>query len=124
MDIEYDFIQTINSTQLIDEINISGLPTPDYITTTGTCVQVFYANSLTNDQQTTLSTVVTNHIANPNYMTLVQQIQVNTLIAYLNNTNTTISNTARSVIIKNLAVNIPLATLTVINSQIYAIVGQ
>lgn len=124
MDTEYDFTQTINPPQLLDEINTAGLPAPDYITTSGTCVQIFYVPALITSQETTLATVVANHVANPSYVTLAVQSQISTLIAYLNNTNVTISNTARAVIIKNIASNLPLATLTTINSQIYAILGQ
>lgn len=124
MDIEYDFTQNINSQQLIDEITTAGLPAPDYINTVGTAVSIFYVSALTSGQQTTLSTVVSNHVANPNYVTLIVQAQVNTLIGYLNNSNTAIANTARATIISNIAPNLPLGTLITINAQIAAIVGS
>lgn len=124
MDTEYDFTQTINNPQLLDEINTAGLPAPDYIMTNGLAVQIFYVSALTSDQQTILTNVLTNHVANPAYIPLAQQAQIAILISYLNNSNINISNTARSVIIKNLASNLPLTTLTTINSQIFTIVGS
>lgn len=124
MDTEYDFIQTINNPQLLDEINTAGLPAPDYIMTNGTAVQLFYVNQLTADQQNTLSTIVANHVANSAYITIANQTQINTLIAYLNNSNTTIANTARAVILQNIASHLPLATLMMINSQINSVVGS
>lgn len=123
MDTEYDFIQTINATQLLDEMTTAGLPIPDYINTAGTSVAIFYVSPLTSGQQATLTTVVSMHAANPNYITLAQQAQINTLIAYLNNTNTTISNTARAVMIQNLAFHLPPGLITTVNAQIQAIVG-
>jgi len=124
MDTEYDFVQTVNTQQLVDEINTAGLPAADYINTSGNCVSIFYVNPLTTDQQSTLTTVVANHVANPNYIPLATQAQINTLVAYLNNSNPTIVNTTRAVIVSNIAPNLPIGTITAINAQIKAIVGS
>lgn len=124
MDTEYDFTQTINTNQLLDEINTAGILVPDYITTDSTFVQIFYINPLTSDQQNILSTVVTNHVANPNYITLAVQIQITTLTNYLTNSNPTIQNTARAAILQNIAPNLPIQTLININTQIHNITGQ
>lgn len=121
---EYDFIQTINSSQLIDEITIAGLPAPDSILTNDSSVQIFYVLALTTDQQTALITVVTNHVADPNYVTVANQAQITKLLGYLNNSNSTIANTARAVIVSNLAPHLPPAVLANINSAIYSIVGS
>lgn len=123
MDIEYDFTQTVNTPQLLDEISTSGLPTPEYVLTSGTSVQIFYASTLTDVQVSTLNTVVTNHAANPNYVTIAVQTQVNTLVAYLMNSNATVAGTARATIVTNIAPHLPLSTLTTINTQIKAQVG-
>lgn len=123
MDTEYDFVQTINSTQLLDEINTAGLPAPDYITTADTAVQIFYTSDLTPDQQTTLTNVVTNHVADPSYIPLSVQADINTLIAYLNNANTTIANAARAVMIVNIAPRMPDGMIASINAQIHSKTG-
>lgn len=124
MDTEYDFNQTINSVQMLDEISTAGLSAPDYILTDGTIVQIFYVTPLTSDQQNTLQTVVANHVANPKYVTLAVQTQVATLVAYLNNTNTAISNAARSAIVATLASNMPLAQISAINRMISNSIGS
>lgn len=72
------------------------------------------------DQLNTLTTVV----ANPNYVPLAMQVQINMLIGYLNNSNATIANTARAVIINNIAPGLPTALLQTINAQIAAKVGS
>lgn len=121
---EYDFTQTVFTPQLLDEIATAGLPTPDRIDTTGTAVQVFYSTPLTNDQTTTLSSVVGDHVANTNYVTVLAQGDINRLVAYLNNSNSTIANTARAVMVNNLAPRLPDGLIQTINSQIQAIVGS
>lgn len=121
---EYDFTQTINTQQLIDEINTAGLPAATSISTTSNNVQIFYNTVLTTDQQNTLSNVVLNHVANPNYIPIATQVQITKLIGYLNNSNTTISNTARAVIITNIAPGLSQSLLTTINNQICTIVGS
>jgi hypothetical protein len=124
MDTEYDFTQTIYTPQLLDEINTAGLPAPDYITTQGVNVQIFYVSPLTQDQVSTLTTVVANHVANPNYVTLAVQSDINILIGYLNNSNTTIANTARAVILQNMAPRLPDSLIQTINAQIKSITGS
>lgn len=123
MDTEYDFTQTVNPTQLIDEINTAGLPSTDYILTSGNCVQIFYTIALTSDQLSTLTTVVTNHVANVNYVTIAVQTQVTILSGYLTNSNAFVANAARAAIVANIAPHLPLVTLTTINSQIKTQVG-
>lgn len=123
MDTEYDFTQTINNIQLLDEINTAGLPAPDYINSNGTAVAIFYATALTSSQSSTLATVVANHVANPNYIPLATQAQVTTLINYLNNSNTSVSNTARACIVQALAPHLSVTLLTAINTQINSITG-
>lgn len=118
MNTEYDFSQLVNTPQLIDEVSTAGLPAFTYMTTDGTSCSIFYATPLTTDQQTTLTTVVANHIANFSYITLAVQTQINTLVSYLNNSNTAVANLARATIVQNLAKGLPLNILTTINTQI------
>lgn len=120
---EYDFTQLINTPQLIDEINTAGLSTPDIINSADTAVQIFYANALTADQLTTLTTVVANHVANANYTPLAVQADINKLVGYLNSANATVANTARAMIVANMAPRLPVDLIKKINSQISAIVG-
>lgn len=120
---EYDFIQTINTPQLLDEINSSGLAIPDNIGANGTQVQIFYSSPLTSDQQITLSSVVANHIVNVNYVPIAIQSQINTLVGYLNSADTTTANIARAVMIANLAPRLPTTLLYSINSQISSKLG-
>lgn len=120
---EYDFTQSIYTPQLLDEITTAGLPAPLSVETTGTSVQIFYTNPLTDDQQATLSKAVANHVANPYYVTLATQQAVSTLVGYLNNPNVQISNTARAVIVANMASRMPQTMLTTINAQIAAALG-
>lgn len=124
MNTEYDFTQTINTQQLLDEINTSGIPCPDYIYTSGTSVQIFYITPLTSGQLSTLTTVIANHVANPSYITVALQVQINKLVAYLNSSNATTANTARAIMVLNLAPKLPIGLLTTINAQILAIVGS
>jgi hypothetical protein len=123
MDTEYDFTQTINTPQLQDEINTAGLPAPDYITTVTTAVSIFYAVPLTSDQQSTLTTVVANHVANPNYVPLATQSQINQLTSYLNNSTASVQQEARTQIIAAIAPNMPVALLIQINAAIKSVVG-
>lgn len=124
MNTEYDFIQLININQLLDEINTVGIAAPISICTSGNSVQIFYTNVLSTNDANTLNTVVANHVANPSYIPLATQTQVTTLLSYLNNSNTIIANTARAVIVSNLAPNLPIGLMTNINNQILAIVGH
>lgn len=120
---EYDFKQTIYTPQLLDEIATAGLPAPDAVNTNDTAIAILYTDALTDDQQTTLAAVIANHVANPNYVPLALQTQINTLTGYLNNANPAISSTARAVMITNLAARLPLALLVTINAQIHAQTG-
>lgn len=124
MQFEYDFTQTINDNQLLDEISSAGLPTPDSINTADTNVQILYSTELSGDQQITLSNVVANHVANPNYLTLSLQAQINTLTGYLNSSNPTVQSIARVAIVSNIAPGLPAGLLTKINAQIAAAIGS
>lgn len=130
MDAEYDFTKSVKDSQLLDEISTAGLPAPDYINTDGSNLSIFYLNSLTSDQATTLATVVSNHSANANYITLAQQAAaaaqaaaIATLTAYLTNSNTTISNTAKAILIAHMAPALAPGLLATINSQIATALG-
>lgn len=120
---EYDFTQTINTTQLLDEIAAAGLAAPTAIETVGTSVQVFFASPLSSPDQSTLASVLAAHVANSAYVPLATQAAISTLIAYLNNSNVTIANTARAVMITSLAPKLPQALITQINATIKAQVG-
>lgn len=120
---EYDFTHIINTPQLLDEIAIAGLPSPSTVDSAGTAVQIFYASPLTSDQQSSLSTVVANHMANPAYVTLSVQADISTLTGYLNNSNPTIANAARAVMLANIAPRLPDGLIATINAQIHAATG-
>ena len=60
---QYDFTKTINSDKLKVEISAAGLSAPSSINTNGTAVSIIYASDLSSENQTTLSTTVTNHVA-------------------------------------------------------------
>lgn len=120
---EYDFIQTINTPQLQDEIVAAGLSIPDSINTADVSVQIFYSKPLTDDQLATLTTVVLAHIADPNYVPLVLQNAINILTGYLNNPSPQIANTAKAVMIANIAPRLPCALIVLINAQIKQITG-
>lgn len=122
-DVEYDFTQTINTSQLLDEISTAGLASPSYVLTEGTTVQIFYQRALSDDDVSVLNDAVSNHIANPVYVTLALQAQIAMLMSYLNNANPAIANTARAVIVGNLAPKLPPALLTAINAQIATLLG-
>jgi hypothetical protein len=123
-DTEYDFTQTINTPQLLDEINSSGIAAPDYINTDGTAVSIFYVSPLDAADLQTLTTVVANHVANPNYITIQQQSDISTLIGYLNNSNPATANTARAIIVSNMAQRLPDTLIQTINAQIAAALGS
>lgn len=124
MDTEYDFTHNINSQQLMDEISTAGLPIVNYILTTGTAVQIFYSDALADDQLITLTNIVNAHVCNSQYVTLATQAQIAQLLGYLNNSSASIANTARAVIVANLAPNLPPNVISTINSQIAAKVGS
>lgn len=124
MDTEYDFTQTVNTPQLLDEIATAGLTAPDYVLTDGTAVQIFYATALSSGDQTTLSTVVADHVANSSYVPAALQAQINTLTAYLNNANPSIANAARAAIVAALAPRMQLPLITAINAAIHTATGQ
>lgn len=59
----YNFTKTINSDKLKVEITQSALPAPQMINTSGVSVDIIFSNDLTSEQQTTLTSVVANHVA-------------------------------------------------------------
>lgn len=115
---EYDFVHLIYTPQLLDEMSTAGLPAPAYVETDGCNVQVFYASPLDDDQSASLTSVISAHVANTSYVTLAVQAQASILVAYLNSANATVANTARAVIIANLASRLPYDLMVTINSQI------
>jgi hypothetical protein len=58
----YNYTKAINSDKLKTEIAAASLPAPQGINTNGTAVEIIYQNALTSEQETTLSTLVTNHV--------------------------------------------------------------
>lgn len=120
---EYDYIHNINSIQLTDEIFTAGIPAADYILTSGTDVQIFYTNELSEDDKSILDTTVSAHVANQNYITLAVQAQVAKLISYLNSATPGVGNLARAAIITTMASKMPLAALMQINTTIQGQVG-
>lgn len=120
---EYDFIQTINTPQLQDEIVAAGLPIPDSIDTADVNVQIFYSKPLTDDQLATLTTTVSAHVVDPKYVSLALQNAIDILTGYLNNPSPQIANTARATMIANLAPRLPCSLIVLINAQIKQITG-
>lgn len=115
---EYDFMHVIYTPQLLDEIHTAGLIAPNHIDTDGCNVQVFYDSPLSDPDSATLTSVISAHVANPSYILLSTQAQIAILVGYLNNANATIANTARAVIVANLASRLPPDLMVTINSQI------
>lgn len=123
MGTEYDFIQIINTPQLLDEICTAGLPAPSYVNTSDGQVQIFYASALGDDQATTLSNTVSTHIANPAYVTAAIRAEITKLTGYLNSANPSVVAAARACVVATLAPNLPPNLMHVINAAIAAIVG-
>lgn len=115
---EYDFVKNIYTPQLLDEIYTAGLAAPNHIDTDGCNVQVFYDSALSDPDSAALTSVINAHTANPNYILLSTQAQIAILVGYLNNTNATVANTARVVVVANLASRLPPDLMVTINSQI------
>lgn len=122
---EYDFIesQKINIPQLKDELTTAGLPLPSDIQINDVNVQVFYDSDLSAEQQDTLSQALINHVANPTYVTIAVQADINKLISYLNNADPTVASKARATMVLNLAPRLPDGLVVTINAQIAALVG-
>lgn len=122
---EYDFIesQKINIPQLKDELTTAGLPLPSDIQINDVNVQVFYDSDLSAEQQGTLSQALINHVANPTYVTIAVQADINKLISYLNNADPTVASKARATMVLNLAPRLPDGLVVTINAQIAALVG-
>lgn len=115
----YKYTKNINTQQFIDELNTVHFCMPEYMETVGDSVKLYYTEEITEEQLTSLSTIIDNHIAVENYITLANQSQINQLINYLNSVNPTVANTARAVMITNLAPRLPSDLLVTINAAIY-----
>lgn len=117
---EYAFEKAIITDQLIDEMNTAGLPVANLIETVGTSVKISYVDRLSEDQMNTLNAVMDAHAANSSYVKISDQSEINKLIGYLNSPNTTVSNTARAVMILNLAPRLQPDLIAKINLAIAA----
>jgi hypothetical protein len=63
---QYDFNKVVASDRLEQEIRTSAIVTAlDYITTTPTTCSIFFKGILSGTDETTLNTLVTNHVATP-----------------------------------------------------------
>lgn len=58
----YQFTKDIMSDKLLFEISTAGLAAPSRIDTVGTSISVVYENSLSAEQESTLTQVITNHV--------------------------------------------------------------
>lgn len=124
MNTEYNFVKEINTAQLLDEMKTALLPVPFRIDTAGSDIKIFFTDGLTNDQEATLNITITNHIANPYYVNLINQQKINTLLSYLNNSDINIANIARAVIVANIAPKMPSGLVDMINTQISLKIGS
>lgn len=120
---EYDYIQTVNTSQIKDEMVTAGLPLPSDIQINDVTVSIFYPSDLSEGQKNTLDSVVANHVANSSYVTLAVKAQIAQLVGYLNNASPTVANTARAVMVANIAPKLPPNLVYTINLQIAGIVG-
>lgn len=121
---EYAFAKAVSTSQLLSEIAGAGLPAPARVDTLESVVTIFYDDALSGGQEATLGTVVSNHVIDPNFGQTSTQQNIDKLLGYLNNVNPSIANTARAVILRNLAPNLPPGLMSTINAQIQAIVGS
>lgn len=119
----YFFVHRINTDQLLDEISIAGLHAPTLIETVDTDVSIEFENELTETELQTLTSAVDSHVKNVSYVPKAQQTQIDQLIAYLNSANVTVANTARAVMIVNMAPRLPPDLLVTINASIAARLG-
>lgn len=116
-------IAAVNLDQIADEIATAGLPAAQGYEIEGFNLMITYAAALSDSQASSLTSVVSRSVANPAYVTLATQAQIATLIGYLNNTDTTVANTARAVMIATIAPKLPPAVLIQINTAIAAKLG-
>lgn len=115
----YTFNQVVNIPQLQDEMTTAGLPTPSApIAINDNVTTITFSSDLSGGQVTTLNNVMAAHVPNPAYVTLQNQADIATLIAYLNNINPLTANTARAVMVLNFAPRLPDGMLQTINAQI------
>lgn len=124
MSTPYPYTKEVNSDELKLEILASSIATPfDHIDATGSDVSIVFQDALSDDDKTTLDGIVANHVNAPPPPDPSIQANINTLTAYLNNSNATIANTARAVMIANLAPKLPSGMIATINAQIAARLG-
>lgn len=122
----YTFVKQppVNTAQLTDEITTAGLPAPTEIDIDDVNLTIIFNPDITPDQQVTLGTVVANHVANPNYVTLATMADVANLTNYLNNADPNVVATARAVMIKMFAPRLPDGLIRTINAQIFQATGK
>lgn len=115
-----NYEKIVNIPQLKDEIQLAGLPAPSDIQMNDVVVMIIFIDPLSEEQVLALDSVVSAHTPDPAYVTIAARAAVNTLLNYLNNPNMTIANTARAVIVTNLAPKLPDGLVLTINAQIAA----
>lgn len=122
----YSFVKAppINTVQLTDEITTSGLPAPTMSDSEDVNLSLTFSVELDGGQQATLASVVSAHTPTLGYQSIAMRAAVVTLTGYLNNADPNVANTARAVMIANIAPNLPGTMLSTINSQIAARLGQ
>lgn len=120
----YEFTKYINSTQLMDEFTAAGLAWPDRIDTEGESVHIFYEEELSPELESILITVMDSHVASSNYVSPADQLQIDTLVSYLNSPSPTTAAIARMVVVLNIAPRMPSGMVALINAQIATRLGS
>lgn len=132
MDTAYTFTKQVNSDQLKVQLvamcaQVNILEATDLalvrIETVDTELSVWFNQELSESAETQLNTLLSDYAYIANYIPPEQQTQINTLIAYLNNANPTIANTARAVIVLNISPRLGADLICSINSQIATRLG-
>jgi hypothetical protein len=73
----YNFTKAVATDRLTFEIQISSITKAlDYITTNGTALSIFFKEALSESEEATLGTLVTNHVATPLPENVIQKISV------------------------------------------------
>lgn len=123
METPYPFTKTINDDQLLLEITAAGLAAPLRIDTVDTSVSIVYADALSSGDESTLDTVVANHVpVVDNGSSLAAQIAI--LTAYITNISATKQNAARAQVIAYMAPRLGVVAVTAINAATKAMVGD
>lgn len=125
----YEFVKQVNSDQLNRELNTfcaqmnaeeDGDLSLLRIETVGDALTIWFNQVLSANAEPQLTALIDNYVLVSDYISPEDQDQIDTLVGYLNNANMTIANTARSVIVLNIAPNLGAALIASINAQIYA----